>query len=245
MSLLSDLATFISKEETLLTNKVSMLAYDSTAYDNDDADGVESFNPSDHNTIPVDTASVITTASFVVGKGLRDQASSLPRMLINHIFGRASYNLNKTVDVFTTLLNTLNDFIGESDGLATLDSQGRIPSEQLPLSAIEYKGAWNASTNNPDLITITKHTGDMYLVSVEGTQDIGEGSTKYNVGDEVIYDGTGWQKIPTGDVDSVNNTSPDSQENVTLYGNTIIYSGSQTISEAIEYIKTKLGYTNI
>lgn len=248
MSLISDLTALITKEETLLTNKVSQFAYDSTAYNSDDADGVESFDSSDHNTIPVSTPSVIATASFVVEKGLRNQASSLPRMLINHIFGRASYNLNKTVDVLASLLNSIKDFAGEDSGLATLDNNGRLPSDQLPLSAIEYKGGWNASTNTPDLTTVTKHKGDMYLVSVAGTQDIGEGSVKYNVGDEVIYNGSVWQRIPTGDVDSVNNISPDTNENVLLDGDDIGYTKTgvnvSNISEAITYIKTKLGYTS-
>lgn len=249
MSLLSDLSTLETKEETLLSNQVSMFAYDSTAYNSDDADGVESFDSSDHNTIPLKTPSVIATALFVIEKGLRDQASSLPRMLINHIFGRASYNLNKTVDVLSDLLSVLNDFVGNSNGLATLDNNGRIPASQLSEDAVEYKGAWNAETNTPNLNTVAKDTGDMYLVSVKGTQDIGEGSIQYNVGDEVIYNGTIWQRIPTGDVDSVNNISPDTDDNVTVNGNDISYDSGKVdiddIPKAISYIENKLRYTFI
>ena len=96
--------------------------------------------------------------------------------------------------------------------------------------------------------TVAKDKGDMYLVSVKGTQSIGEGTKQYNVGDEVIYNGTKWQRIPTGDVDSVNNISPDSNENVLLEGDDIRYTKTganvSNISEAIVYIKTKLGYTS-
>jgi hypothetical protein len=91
----------------------------------------------------------------------------------------------------------------------------------------------------------------MYLVSVAGTQTLvdGEGTVKYNVGDQVIYNGSIWQKIATGNVDSVNSVQP-VDDNVTVNGDDIAYSNSGAqnvtdISEAITYIKTKLGYTDI
>lgn len=248
MALTDTLTGLKNKINTLRgNNSVTNFAYTATAYDEDDANGRTVFDPDAENNIPVSTNEVIKLNPFVTNKGLRDQSSSFPKMFINHFFGRSSYNLNKTVDVLYGLLDTLASFIGSANGIATLDNNGRIPSSQLAEDAIEYKGAWNANTNTPNLNTVAKDKGDMYLVSVKGTQDIGEGSIQYNVGDEVIYNGTIWQRIPTGDVDSVNNISP-IDDNVTINGDDVSYTKTgvnvSNISEAIVYIKTKLGYTS-
>lgn len=249
MALIDTITSLKNKIDTLRgNNSVTNFAYTAVAYDRDDANGRTVFDPDAENNIPVRTNSIIKLNPFVTNKGLRDQSSSFPKMFINHFFGRVSYNLNKTVDVLYGLLDTLASFIGNANGIATLDSSGRIPSSQLAEDAIEYKGAWNANTNTPNLNTVDKDKGDMYLVSVKGTQDVGEGSVQFNVGDEVIYNGTVWQRIPTGDVDSVNNISPDANENVLLNGDDVGYTKTgvnvSNISEAIVYIKTKLGYTS-
>lgn len=249
MALIDTITSLKNKINTLRgDNSVTNFAYSSTAYNTDDADGVTVFDPEAENNIPVSTNSIIKLNPFITNKGLRDQSCSFPRMFINHFFGRVSYNLNKTVDVLYGLLANIDSFMSSAGGLATLDSSGRIPSSQLAEDAIEYKGAWNANTNTPNLNTVTKDKGDMYLVSVKGTQNIGEGSIQYNVGDEVIYNGTIWQRIPTGDVDSVNNVSPSANENVLLDGDDVGYTKTgvnvSNISEAIVYIKTKLGYTS-
>ena len=249
MALTDTITSLKNKINTLRgNNSVTNFAYTAEAYDEDDADGVTVFDPDAENNIPVSTNSIIKLNSFVTNKGLRDQSSSFPKMFINHFFGRVSYNLNKTVDVLYSLLDSLDTYIGSSNGIASLDNNGRIPSSQLTEDAVEYKGAWNANTNTPNLNTVEKDKGDMYLVSVKGTQDVGEGSVQFNVGDEVIYNGTIWQRIPTGDVDSVNNISPDTNENITLDGDDVGYTKTgvnvSNISEAIVYIKTKLGYTS-
>ena len=249
MALIDTITSLKDKINTLRgNNSVINFAYTAEAYDTDDANGRTTFDPDAENNIPVSTNSVIKLNPFVTNKGLRDQASSFPKMFINHFCGRVSYNLNKTVDVLYSLLDSLDTYIGSSNGIASLDNNGRIPSSQLSEDAVEYKGAWNANTNTPNLNTVAKDKGDMYLVSVKGTQNIGEGSIQYNVGDEVIYNGTIWQRIPTGDVDSVNNISPNANENVTLDGDDIGYTKTgvnvSNISEAIVYIKTKLGYTS-
>lgn len=249
MALIDTITSLKNKINTLRgNNSVTNFAYTAEAYDGDDADGVTVFDPDAENNIPVSTNSIIKLNPFVTNKGLRDQSSSFPKMFINHFCGRVSYNLNKTVDVLYSLLDSLDTYVGSTNGLATLDSYGRIPSSQLAEDAVEYKGAWNADTNTPNLNIVAKDKGDMYLVSVKGTQNIGEGSVQFNVGDEVAYNGTIWQRIPTGDVDKVNNISPDTNENVTLDGDDIGYTKAgvnvSNIPEAIVYIKTKLGYTN-
>jgi hypothetical protein len=114
---------------------------------------------------------------------------------------------------------------GSSNGLATLDAGGKIPSSQLPSSVMEYKGTWNASTNTPTLADGVGDTGDVYLVNVAGTQNLGSGSITFAVGDWVVYNGTIWQKsINSNAVVSVNGytgvvalTTSDISEGTNLY----------------------------
>jgi hypothetical protein len=97
---------------------------------------------------------------------------------------------------------------GAANGLATLDGSGRLPIGQLPISAMEYKGIWNASTNFPTLADGVGSTGDLYRVGTAGTQDLGSGNITFALGDYVIYNGTTWEKADTTDsVNTVNGQS--------------------------------------
>lgn len=89
---------------------------------------------------------------------------------------------------------------GAANGVATLDGSGKLPSSQLPTSATEYKGAWNASTNSPALADGAGINGDLYRVSVSGSQDLGSGSISFVAGDAIIYNGSIWEKIPGEDI---------------------------------------------
>lgn len=89
---------------------------------------------------------------------------------------------------------------GAANGVATLDGSGKMPSSQLPTSATEYKGAWNASTNSPTLADGVGTNGDMYRISVAGTQDLGSGNITFAAGDAIIYNGSVWEKIPGEDI---------------------------------------------
>ena len=94
---------------------------------------------------------------------------------------------------------------GAASGVATLDGSGKIPASQLPNAVMEYQGLWNASTNSPSLADGSGSAGDVYRVSVAGSQDLGSGSISFDVGDYVIYSGSVWQKADTTDaVASVN-----------------------------------------
>jgi hypothetical protein len=110
----------------------------------------------------------------------------------------------------TGLQDALDDKIdssekGANNGVATLDAGGKIPASQLPNSVMEYKGNWNASTNSPTLADGTGNAGDVYRVSVAGSQDLGSGSISFGVGDWVVYSGSIWEKSSNSDaVVSVN-----------------------------------------
>lgn len=102
---------------------------------------------------------------------------------------------------YSELIYELESRSGVPNGFATLDSGGRIPYSQLPETAIEYKGLWNAATNTPHLENGVGTHGDMYIVSVAGTFS-GEA---YLVNDRIIYDGPSeqWKRLPGGNVTSV------------------------------------------
>ena len=136
MGIASDISALKTKSDTLTDNKVSRFAYTETAYANDDADGVTVYDIENAQNIPVGTPSVMKVNQTVVDKGYRARASSLTRMLLNHFLGRISYNLNKVNDWFNTLLANLYDSLGTADGIATLDSTGRIPYSQSPENTI-------------------------------------------------------------------------------------------------------------
>ena len=229
-----DLTSIKNVEDTLISNKVSRFAYTEQAYTSNNANGVTEYDYSAEQNIPVGTASVMKVNETVISKGWRSKASSLTRMLMNHFLGRISYNLNKVNDNMSSLLTTLSSHLGSANGIATLDANGRIPYSQLPESAVEYKGGWNANTNTPHLEDGVGTNGDMYRVEVAGTQDLGSGDISFFVNDQVIYNGSVWQKFSGGSVLSVNNVQPDSSTgNITLTGSDIDTSSTDSTKVSV------------
>jgi len=95
---------------------------------------------------------------------------------------------------------------GQANGYASLDGSGKVPVAQLPNAIMEYQGTWNASTNSPTLADGVGSIGDVYRVSVAGTQDLGSGNISFDVGDYAILNASlVWEKADTTDaVSSVN-----------------------------------------
>lgn len=94
---------------------------------------------------------------------------------------------------------------GQPNGVATLDSTGKVPTSQIPIQGdLNYQGSWNASTNTPTLASGTGTKGYYYVVSVAGSTNL-DGITDWNVGDWAIFNGSVWQKVDNTDsVTSVN-----------------------------------------
>lgn len=84
--------------------------------------------------------------------------------------------------------------LGAANGVATLDSGGKVPVSQLPSSVVTYLGTWNAATNTPTLVNGTGDAGDMYICNVAGTVNFGAGPITFAVGDWVLYGSGTWQK---------------------------------------------------
>ena len=100
---------------------------------------------------------------------------------------------------------------GVANGIASLDSNGKVPTSQLPDSVVgsmEYRGSFDA-TKGLSLVGLEK--GWYYICSTAGPNNP-DGTTGpsdgYSVGDWAVYNGsiTGWSKIDNdGKVTSVNN----------------------------------------
>jgi hypothetical protein len=58
-----------------------------------------------------------------------------------------------------------------------------------------YVGSWDVATNTPTLIDGTGTVGDLLIVSVAGTRNLGSGSIVWGVGDAAVYNGTIWERI--------------------------------------------------
>lgn len=139
----------------------------------------------------------------------------------------------------------------QPNGYASLDANGRIPYSQLPESAVEFKGTWDASTNTPQLPTGSDVKGDMYIVNVAGTQM----GIDWYIGDQAIYDGSVYQRISGSEVgvDTVNGLKDAvTIANSTVAGQTITVDkvAGQTVTEDASIAantpvgQTKVAYVN-
>jgi hypothetical protein len=90
-----------------------------------------------------------------------------------------------------------SSIVGQANGLATLDSNGKLPLTQLDstvVGSLNYQGTWNANTNSPAIIPSTGTKGHYYTVSVAGTTTI-DGNNNWTVGDIIAFNGTVWNQI--------------------------------------------------
>jgi hypothetical protein len=122
--------------------------------------------------------------------------------------------------------------LGAANGVATLDSGGKVPVSQLPSSVVTYLGTWNAATNTPTLVNGTGDAGDMYICNVAGTVNFGAGPVTFAVGDWVLYGSGTWQKSngQNGTVTSVAVT--ESGDALTITGSPITTAGTINIGFA-------------
>ncbi|GIU69059.1 MAG: hypothetical protein KatS3mg002_0295 [Candidatus Woesearchaeota archaeon] len=98
---------------------------------------------------------------------------------------------------------------GIANGVATLDTNGKVPTSQLPdsvLSGLEFQGTWDASTNTPAIpIADLSNKGWYYRVTVAGNVIV-DGISDWQVGDWIVSEGDRWVKIDNSEsVVSVNN----------------------------------------
>lgn len=112
-----------------------------------------------------------------------------------------SYGTPGAANVFVTTTDPVytTDYVedaekGVANGVATLDSGGKVPTSQLPdtiVGSVEYQGTWDADIDDPTLPAASGVKGDYYVVSVAGTYE----TVDYNIGDCIISNGTSWEKV--------------------------------------------------
>jgi hypothetical protein len=86
------------------------------------------------------------------------------------------------------------------DGITiTINGSGVIAANIT--GAIVFQGGWSAATNTPTLSNASSAyntNGFEFVTTASGTVNFGAGNVTFAVGDNVIYDGTKWVKIPIG-----------------------------------------------
>lgn len=245
MSFVSDFGALKDIINNIATNaKVSRFSYNSNAYNNNNYSGVSTFSVGNDNNIPTSDSDIMGVNTSIVDYGFRSQASTISRMLMNHFFGRISYNLNKIYDVLNAFMQLLYTSRGQANGFASLDQNGRVPVNQLPLDTLVYVGEWDASTNTPTLADGTGTKGDFYIVTEEGTQTFGGKTVHFFENDRIVYSGSVWQRLSGGDVKTVNDQQP-VNGNVKITGSDIEVSSddSDTIEEALDTLFPKAGFS--
>jgi hypothetical protein len=98
-----------------------------------------------------------------------------------------------TGKVLTGLAASTTGSVSATDSILTAFSKVQTQLNSL-VGAVIYKGTWNASTNTPTITSSVGVQGNYYIVNVAGTTNI-NGTTSWNVGDWIIFNGTVWQKV--------------------------------------------------
>jgi len=99
------------------------------------------------------------------------------------------------------------------------------------IGALNYKGTWNASSNNPVLTSGVGTKGDYYVVSVAGSTNL-DGQTLWGVGDMAVFNGTAWQKVDGGNTSIVTDLTVTTLTGYMYANNTNPVTASTTIPVA-------------
>ncbi len=145
--------------------------------------------------------------------------------------------------------------LGSVDGIATLDSGGKIPETQLPdsiLGQVDYQEPWNATTNTPAIpAAASGNKGHYYITSSAVAAGHGYANIPdidFQVGDWIISDGTAWSKIDNTDaVTTVHGrigavVAANGDYTTTHITNSSTVTGS-TLTDALETIASHLSAT--
>ena len=116
----------------------------------------------------------------------------------NHFRGNVGIGIGKTVpavelDVAGTIATTNFRMTSGAAVGRILQSDASGNASWVTLNTSGYLGTWNANTNNPTIADGTGTAGQFYIVTVAGTWN----SLTFAVGDQVYYNGTIWQRIPS------------------------------------------------
>ena len=89
--------------------------------------------------------------------------------------------------------NSIKLTTGSTDGyFLKSDADGNGSWQPIAASQV-YKGTWDANINTPDVTSGSPVAGWYYRCTTAGTYN----SVAYSVGDDIIYNGTTWERIPS------------------------------------------------
>jgi len=166
-----------------------------------------------NSTNPNSYISSITSSNVTTALGFTPLQTTSLSVATNSPSGAGSLSYSGNVFTFTPPLayslptatvgtNSTGTLGGvKVDGTSITITGGVIAVSSALTSATQFKGNWDASANTPTLsssLPSGRVAGWQYIVSSGGTQDIGNGSTVWTIGDLVIYDGAKWVRIPSG-----------------------------------------------
>lgn len=137
-------------------------------------------------------------------------------LLTNKTFTINDYTNNASVNNIAIVAsgNSVNSgqttAINSNNGTAFATIVGvnswQVTTDNPITNGLTYMGTWNATTNDPTLVSSVGIGGQYYIVSVAGTTNL-NGTTDWNVGDWAIFiDGTTniWQKVDNHEIQSYN-----------------------------------------
>lgn len=135
----------------------------------------------DANKQPISSSTTTTQLSYL------DATSSIQTQL-NTVSGKADdlITLSGVAANAENLGNFTGTTITNNSTIKTAIQELETALEALP-DPMEYKGVWNADTNTPTLTDGTGNNGDVYYVSVAGTQF--SPAISFAEGDKVVYSG--------------------------------------------------------
>lgn len=194
---LTDVRTHEAKL-TVSSGRMAQFAYDSTAYQDDSAEGTATYNYGNHQNIPLGNAGTLNVDGQILDKGVRSQASSITRMMLNHFFGRASYNVNKMADYMKAILDTLLVFMREGSN-AWSPTASYVAGDLIyyvhTINGVSTKRTFfckEASTNKPP---VDATTGALINTSYWGEINVGNTTINgdLNVNGNIYQNGSAYE----------------------------------------------------
>lgn len=118
-----------------------------------------------------------------------------------HLLGTVGLGLddNATGTVLTLEDTFINSAVAiRVGGVEVISVAGKLLASALPVSAMEFKGVWNANTNTPALTSGVGDDGDFYKISVAGSTNL-DGETDWKIGDALVFGNSVWNKLDNTD----------------------------------------------
>ena len=115
-----------------------------------------------------------------------------------------------------------------------------VSSSLNVVGALNYKGTWDAATNDPTLTSSVGTKGDYYVVSVSGSTNL-NGITDWVVSDWCVFNGSVWQKVDNSEVIYVSNVATGTG----LTGGPITSTGTVSLANTAVTIGTYGDATNV